>query len=151
MTNSFFNLMTRPTERTGRTLDELFGLTNHLWSDVASDESSFLPSVDVQETSKHWAVMLDVPGVKKEDIKIDLEGRHLTIRGRREAVSTAEGDDDGKWSHVERRYGQFTRSFSLPELAEVESIKADHRDGVLKIVIPKKAAAAKKLIEIASE
>ncbi len=153
MNSNFFNLVTRPSTRSARTLDEVFGLTNHLWSSgLPSDESPFMPSVDVQETPVYWALMLDVPGVKKDDLKIDVEGNRQTISGQRYApVAESENKADEKWSHVERRFGSFSRSFSLPEQVETDAIRAEHKDGVLKIVIPKKPTAAKKSISIESE
>lgn len=141
MNKGFFNLVTRPHDHR----------SNYFWAEgLASDESTFLPSVDIQETSANWLLAVDVPGVKKEDIKIDIEGKRLLISGQRQSSQSVENEDENgaKWSHVERRFGSFSRSFSLPETVEVEGIKADQKDGVLKIVIPKKAAAAKKTIAI---
>jgi HSP20 family protein len=152
MSNNFYNLMTRPTIRSARSLEDLFGLTSHMWSGTLnSDESAFLPSVDVQESPTHWAVVVDVPGVKKEDLSIEVEGLKLSISGERHDLLEADSDKGSKRSHVERRFGKFSRSFTLPEQVETEAIKADHRDGVLKVVIPKKPAATKKTIEIGTD
>jgi len=95
----------------------------------------FLPSFDVKETKDAYVVEADLPGVKEENVEISLTGNVLQITGRREQETRDEGD---QWYVVERNYGQFARSFSLPEGADAENVKADMRNGVLKINIPKR-------------
>jgi HSP20 family protein len=95
----------------------------------------FLPSFDVKETKDTYVVEADLPGVKEDDVEISLTGNTLQITGRREQETKDEGD---QWYVVERSYGQFARSFSLPEGADAEAVKADMKNGVLKITIPKR-------------
>lgn len=155
MSNNFFDLMTRPVAPTMRHFEDLFGLAEpFLGRGLVSDESAFMPSVDVQENGKSWMLSVDVPGVKKEDLKIDVEGHRLVVSGQRFAEESSKGGSDKegtRWSHVERRFGSFSRSFTLPDSAEVDAIEAEHSNGVLKIVVPKKSVAARKTISIKAD
>ena len=119
-----------------RMMDELLR-----WDPYAALERSggggldFLPSFDVKETKDAYIVEADLPGVKEEHVEISLTGNVLQISGRREQETREEGD---QWFVVERNHGQFARSFSLPEGADAEAVKADMKNGVLKITIPKR-------------
>ena len=96
--------------------------------------SAFMPSFDVKETAEAYVFTADMPGIRKEDLDIQLAGNRLTISGRRESESTRE---EGQVYSQERSFGTFTRTFSLPE--EVESVKvaAELKDGVLRLAVPK--------------
>lgn len=91
------------------------------------------PAYEVQENEQHYLIETDLPGVKKEDIKIDLHENILTITGERKRDAKAES---------------FKRSFTLPESVDVEKIEASHENGVLSIYLPKGAAAKPRTIEI---
>jgi HSP20 family protein len=95
----------------------------------------FLPSFDVRETKEAYVVEADLPGVKEENVEISLTGNVLQIAGSRDQETRNEGD---QWFVVERNHGQFTRSFALPEGADADNVKADMKNGVLKIHIPKR-------------
>ena len=107
---------------------------------------TWVPAVDVAETQEKIVVRAEVPGMKQEDIAIEFENGILTIKGER----TLEKNGDGMtWHRVERTYGNFVRSFTLPRTVDAERIGATYRDGVLEIEIPKKEEAKPKQIRIA--
>ncbi|MEX0607797.1 MAG: Hsp20/alpha crystallin family protein [Balneolaceae bacterium] len=106
---------------------------------------NFMPSVDISETETEFQISAELPGMKKEDIKIDLEGGRLVISGERKL----ENEKDGKNFHrVESRYGQFSRAFYLPDSIDEDSINATYKDGMLNITIKKSEDKVKKQIEI---
>jgi HSP20 family protein len=96
--------------------------------------SSFIPNVNTREGEYAYHVELDLPGIKKEDIEITTEDNVLTISGERKMKEEVKEDDYYK---VESAYGKFSRSFTLPEKIDVESIHAESKDGVLEVIIPK--------------
>lgn len=97
------------------------------------------PSTNVLEKNDSFELQLALPGVKKQDIKIDLEKNILSISSEKKA-DEASGDGT-KYSRKEFVYGTFCRSFTLPETIDIEKIKADMADGILKVVLPKKQEA----------
>ena len=106
--------------------------------------TGFVPVLDVRETEDEYLVLVDVPGVKKEDVSIELNDHELTISGVRTPVET------GGVVRAERPYGSFVRSLTLPQGVDVEKIVADYQDGVLALRVPKPAEAKPKKIEIGS-
>lgn len=135
-----------------RELDDMQSWVNRLFTDVPvwRDEESFLsgnwtPAVDIQETDKEYAVKVDLPEVKKEDIKINLLDGTLSIEGERRE----EREEKGKKFHrIERQYGQFVRRFVLPEEVDAANVQAQFKDGVLKVTLPKSPAAMPKSVEV---
>ncbi len=108
-------------------------------------EGNFLPGVDVRETDKAYEIEVMLPGIKKEDINIDLDDRTLTIRGERK---TSKEEDKVKYHLVETSYGTFSRSLTLPTNINRESIQASYTDGVLRVTIDKIENAVTKQIQI---
>lgn len=112
----------RPTIRTG----QLLGVGD--WN----------PRVDISENDGQYLVKADIPGVAKEDIKITVDNDVLTIQGERKQ----EQEEENKHFHrVERFYGSFIRSFTLPDDADAAALKAVAQEGQLTVTIPKKASA----------
>lgn len=106
---------------------------------------SFMPNVDISETEKEFEVAVALPGMKKEDINVNLENGRLTVSGERKF----ETEEDGKNFHrVESGFGSFNRSFQLPDTIDEESIQAKYENGVLNINIAKSEEKVKKQIEI---
>jgi len=106
------------------------------------------PETDVVETEKEIRVVAEMPGLRREDIEIDVESNVLTIRGEKREERT-EGEK-GRWHLAERRYGTFTRSFVLPRDVDGDRIEASFQDGVLTLVVPKSERARRRRIEIGS-
>lgn len=95
---------------------------------------SFVPEVDIIENEKNYEIQLAVPGMNKEDFKIDLKDNYLTIRGERKLKKTL---DDKQFRSIETQYGAFSRTFMLPENVDGERITAKYENGILEIVVPK--------------
>jgi HSP20 family protein len=103
------------------------------------------PTVDIYEKDDKTVVHAELPGVKKEDISIDVRGNVLTLKGQR---SAEEEINEENYYRKEGSYGSFQRSFTLPETLKPEQVKADFKDGVLKIEIPKPEEAKPRQITI---
>jgi HSP20 family protein len=104
------------------------------------------PETDVVETEREIRVITEMPGLRRENIDIDIENNVLTIRGEKREERT-EGEQ-GRWHLAERRYGTFTRSFVLPRDVDAENIQASFQDGVLTVTVPKSEKARRRRIEI---
>ena len=131
---------------------EIKELENRLFQNyvpvVQSDKgiNAFTPSVNTREDEKAYYIEVDLPGVKKEDIKVDIKDNTLTISGERKFKDEVKEDDYYK---IETSIGKFSRTFTLPEDADVENIDAKSENGVLDIVIPKvKKEESVKTIEV---
>jgi HSP20 family protein len=108
-------------------------------------EAGFAPDFEVKETKDHYVFKADLPGVKDADLDISLTGNMLTISGKREAEHKEESDT---FYAYERSFGNFTRSFALPEAADSDNVKAELKDGVLTIWLHKKAEMQPKKIAV---
>lgn len=106
----------------------------------------WIPPVDIQETENELIVKADVPDVDMKDIDVRMENGTLTLRGERKFES--KNKDGGGWHRVERSYGTFERVFALPDSVDTENVKADYRNGVLSIVLPKKEIAKPRQIKV---
>ena len=103
------------------------------------------PAVDLTEDDKGYRVSIELPGVKREDVTVELHEDVLTIRGEKKS-EREEKKDRSHW--IERTYGSFSRSFTLPATAIADELKATFKDGVLTVEIPKKEAAKARQIAI---
>jgi HSP20 family protein len=92
------------------------------------------PRVDITEDEKEYVIDAELPGVKKEDVKVSIENGVLSISGERKSEKEEKGK---KYHRVEQTYGTFMRSFTLPEGSSGEKISAEFRDGILKVRLPK--------------
>lgn len=103
------------------------------------------PAADISETDKEYLVKAELPGVKREDVKVSLDEGVLTLEGERKQ----EKEEKGRKMHrVERFYGAFCRSFSLPADADAGGIRAESKDGLLNVHIPKSKVQKPKAVEI---
>jgi HSP20 family protein len=102
--------------------------------------------VDVAEKNGAYTVTAELPGVKKEDIQVSIDGAQVTLAA--EVKREKEAASDERVLHTERTYGKVSRSFTLPQELDEAKAEAKFRDGVLELVLPKKAAAARKQISI---
>ncbi|MEP1778569.1 Hsp20/alpha crystallin family protein [Reichenbachiella sp.] len=117
--------------------------TNNLFDDLFNDRffnsdvtvgKSFTPQVDISETEKAFELSFAVPGIKKNEIKIDLNEGQLVVSGERKFE---EKKEEKNFHSVETRYGSFNRSFQLPDNINADKVEAKYEDGLLNIVIPK--------------
>ena len=119
------------------------------WPSGQSDESlsagNFIPAVDVYEDPHKLMLKVEVPGVKQEDLDLRVENNTLTVRGERKFESE---EKEENFHRIERRYGSFVRSFTLPQTVDPESISANYDSGVLAITLNKKAEAKPKQVKI---
>ncbi len=107
--------------------------------------AEWAPAVDIMETSGEYLIAVEIPGVKKEDVKVTLEQGVLTIQGMRRKGEEAQGT---KFHRVERSYGSFARKFSLPDLVDDGNVQAVFKDGILTLHLPKSQKAKPKAIEV---
>ena len=122
-------------------IDEFFGKD---WMDsVFSDRPGIsTPAVNVKETNDDFMIEVAAPGLDKKDFKVDIDNNMLTISSEKEFKN--EEHDEGRYMRREFSYTSFSRSFSLPDAVDAEKIKAQHKDGILMITIPKKDEAKRK-------
>lgn len=131
--------------------DNLFGRLPSLprWQGFPefSGETKFewTPSVNISETDEEYLIRAELPAVKKEDVKVTLEGGMLTVSGERKQM---EEEKKEKFHRVETFHGSFSRSFALPDIADGDAIRAESKDGIVTIHVPKIRAEAKKATEI---
>jgi len=112
---------------------------------VSARRDNFVPSIDISETEDQFLISAELPGMKKEDININLENGRLSINGERSFESEQNGK---KYHRIETKYGSFNRSFQLPDNVDEGSINAKYEDGLLNITIDKDEEKVKKRIEI---
>lgn len=138
-----------------RGFDTIAKRMNHLISDldksVNFEYGAFAPKIDIKETEKHLHFTAELPGVAKDDVKITInEENVLVISGSKKREQNTEETKDGKtYLKVERSFGEFNRSFILPENLITDSISAKFEHGVLDISIEKKEPVKPKEVEIA--
>lgn len=123
-----------------RWFDDMLG-----WNPMVGPEMGWTPRADVHENDNTFVVQLDLPGVEKDNVKVKFEDDTLVVSGERKHESTA---DEKNFHRVERVYGSFTRSISVPKDVDSEKISASFKNGVLEITLPKADDVKSKEIEI---
>lgn len=133
--------LTRTPNRSLRTLqneiDQVFNRLFPTTDDNGRNESSarmWAPRTDMVETSDNYEIHLDLPGMSKDDLKINMQERQLTVSGERRHEARNEDDE---FVRVERAFGHFHRAFTLPQSIDEDNIEASYENGVLKITVPK--------------
>ena len=133
------------------TSSPIFGLRreiDRLFEDTFTrDGNNWTPAVDIKESDSDIRIDLELPGMKPEQVEITAENGLLTIRGEKQ--SERKEGDEGRYHVVERSYGTFMRTFTLPQGVDENQIQAEFKDGVLSIRIPKAALPQPKRIQIA--
>ena len=137
-----------------RALDRLHNEMNRVFGDFFRGDlvgdgyfssGSWAPAVDLSETDDSYIIRAEIPGMKKEDVKITLQDTFVTIRG--EKKNEAE-EKNGTYHRIERSYGSFERSFNLPGAVKSGDIEAKYNDGLLTITLPKTEEAKEKVIDV---
>lgn len=131
---------------------EPFALVRNLmrWDPFREAESApvgFFPAFDIRETAEGYLFLADLPGIRQEDLDIQLSGNRLSISGKREAEARAEGENR---FISERCFGTFCRTFNLPEGVDGNAVKAELKNGVLSLLVPKVPEVQPRKIAIAS-
>ena len=128
-------------------MNRLFDDAGRTWrTDEPAATTSWSPAVDIYETEGEIVVKAELPGLDRKAITLHLENNVLTLRGERKFQKETKEEN---YHRIERSYGNFSRSFSIPATVDEEKIRADYKDGVLKIFLPKKEQAKPKQIRIA--
>lgn len=130
-----------PFEEMNRLHDHFFGGRG------LARQASFQVAVDIREEDDAFYVEADVPGLSAENVKVDVEKNVLTIRGER---TLEKEQSEGAYRRVERQYGAFSRSFTLPDAVDTDGISADLKNGVLALRLPKKEAPTPRNIAVSS-
>ncbi len=127
-------------------IDRLFDRFSEGWPfRSATEEGFWAPSLDLSETAKEVIVKAELPGMDPKDIDVSVHGDVLSLRGERKKE---EGERGENFHRIERSYGSFARSITLPSEVDAAKVNATYKDGVLKITLPKTKAAARKKIEV---
>jgi HSP20 family protein len=141
MTTDPFRSFRSLQQRINRLFEEAFGpLGEESWALAA-----WAPACDIYETDNEIVVKMELPEVKKEDIQVTLDNNLLTIRGERKFQEETKREN---YHRIERSYGEFMRSFTLPAAIDSGKISAEYKDGVLRVVLPKREEAKPKQIEV---
>ena len=123
--------------------DDFFHPT--LYNEEGTSMWSWHPVVDIYEDDNNIVIKAELPGVDKKDISVDVKDRIITLSGERSADNEVKDDN---YYRRERSYGRFERSFTLPADVEPDKVKADFKDGILKLNIPKPEASKPKQITV---
>jgi HSP20 family protein len=107
--------------------------------------ADWMPTVDISETDSAYLIKAELPEVKKEDVKVTVENGVLTLQGERRQEKEEKGK---KYHRVERSYGSFARSFTLPESVDEGAVKAEYKDGMLSLHLPKTEKVKPKSIDV---
>lgn len=128
-----------------RRINQLFENSNATASSEGVALSTWTPAIDVYEDENAYLIKLELPEVSREDVKVNFHDNTLSVSGERRFENE---DKRESYHRVERNYGQFYRSFTLPPNVNVEAINAQFKDGMLRLTIPKKEEAKPKQIQI---
>jgi HSP20 family protein len=129
-------------------MNHLFEEANRGWrAGEPSATTAWSPAVDIYETDSEIIVKAEIPGVDKKDIELSLEENVLTLKGERQFEKETK---DENYHRIERAYGSFSRSFSIPAVVDEKKIEADYKEGVLTIRLPKTEKTKPKQIRIGS-
>jgi HSP20 family protein len=127
--NSIFHDFSRPQTTEGESLQA----------------GSFVPAVDIYEDAQKLALTFEIPGIKPEDVDVRVENNVLTVKGER---TWAGEQKEENFRRIERRFGSFVRSFTLPQTVDTDQVTAQSNNGLLVVELPKKAAAQPKQIKV---
>ncbi len=115
------------------------------WREEFTSTASFMPPVDIYEDENHLVLKVEVPGMQEKDIEVSLENNVLTVRGERKLEKE---EKEENFHRIERRYGAFTRSFTLPNTVDTDKVNAEYTNGLLHIRLAKRAEAKPRQIKV---
>jgi HSP20 family protein len=132
-------------DRAFRAFDQPYGLSRGVVEPAESVTGTWMPQVDVFEDAEAIVLKLELPEVEAKDVEVQLEGNALTLRGERRLENADKRD---LYHRIERSYGPFSRTFTVPSTVDTENTSAECRNGVLRITLPKKAETKPKQIKV---
>jgi len=133
-------------DRIDRLFEDTLGRARGGFGDEAFEGARWAPAVDILEKPNELVLRADLPGIDPKEVEISVENNTLTLRGERKFESDVKEDD---FRRVERIYGSFVRSFSLPRAVDADQVEAEYRNGVLEVKLPKRPEAKPKQIKVA--
>ncbi len=142
-----FTMLHAMTSELERVFDRPFGSAFH-WPVLRAEAPAWAPQIDVFERDKHLVTKVDLPGLKKEDVKVEVTDGHLTISGERKTEKEEKKDN---FYRSERSFGSFYRAVPLPEGVKLDDVKATFSDGVLEVSIPLPTQAESKVRKVQVE
>jgi len=137
-------LLSELTGISGR-LNRLFGRDDLMEPDGISGAGDWVPAVDILETDREMIIKAELPGVEAKDVVVSLDNNIVTLNGERKIEKEVSNEN---YHRLERAYGSFHRSFTIPAFVDPESVKAEFRNGLLTITLPKKDSARGRSIEV---
>ncbi|HKY29685.1 MAG TPA: Hsp20/alpha crystallin family protein [Pyrinomonadaceae bacterium] len=129
-------------------VNRLFSTNLRGFGDEGIGRGAWNPSVDIYENKDHIVLEAELPGMTRDDFELTVENNVITLRGERQFEKKDETDN---YHRVERSYGSFTRSFTLPQTVSAEGANAEYRNGVLRVTLPKREETKARRIEISGE
>jgi HSP20 family protein len=139
-----FRDLTSIQDEMNQMFDRVFG-RHGAGREAGLSAATWAPAVDISERKDAYVVNAEVPGTRPEDLEVTLEDGLLTIQGERRME---EESSDRQYHRVERRFGSFRRSITLPSQVQADAIEASYSDGVLQVVVPKAESAKPKKIDV---
>ena len=125
--------------------NRLFGRDDLWGAEGVTTAGEWAPAVDVIENDNALTFKAELPGIEAKDVAVTIDNNVLTLKGERRIEKEAKKEN---YHRVERAYGTFARSFALPAFADAENVKADFKNGVLVVTVPKKANAKTRAVEV---
>lgn len=133
-------------ERVQREMNRLFADTaDRFTGSEAPSLARWTPAVDIFEEDDRIVLTAELPGLRREDVRVDVEDRTMTISGERKLENDTRQEN---YSRIERVYGQFSRSFTLPQTVDAEKISAEMHEGVLRVIMLKREESKPRQIEV---
>jgi len=129
-------------------VNRIFGLTAPAF--LPDEALAWSPAVNLKEEDHEYLLTAELPGMDLEDIEVDVDRDTLILKGEKKAEHE-EKNKEGRWHLYERSYGTFERTFTLPRAVEMEKVKAEFDNGILKVHLPKRAEAMGRKVEIAAK
>jgi len=139
-----FGLAARPDEF-DRIMGRFFGDAFRSWDASGGEDRAWSPSVDIVEENGSYDIRAELPGLKREDVEVFVDDGELVLRGERKWENE---EKERSYHRLERRYGKFERRFVVPEGVRPEDLKAQYKDGILSVKVPKVEAQEPKKIPI---
>ncbi|MFQ5720406.1 MAG: Hsp20/alpha crystallin family protein [Acidobacteriota bacterium] len=137
-----FEDLTRIQERMNRMFEDSLGRTR---GDLSGETGRWVPAVDIYETPERVVLLADLPGVEQDDIELRIENNTLVLSGERRMKKDVNHEN---YHRVERGHGTFHRSFTLPTTIDQHAVRAEHRQGILEVSLPKTEGARPKKIPV---